>query len=82
MALVVKSNKNLNKIDHKWDQSDPGIGGKGYPKINESMKTKKQLKSKEPKTNKQKRYVLIVLRFSQKSEGSTAGRLLWYYQQL
>ena len=36
--LLPKPNKNGTKIDHKWDQSGPGGGGKGQPKIDKNMK--------------------------------------------
>ena len=29
--------KHVTNIEHKWDQSGPRGGGKGYPKINENM---------------------------------------------
>ena len=41
--LLANSNKNGTEIYHKWDQSGPGVGGKRYAKINENMKTKKQI---------------------------------------
>ena len=45
-----------------------------YEKVKKGAKVKNQ--------NKKKRMFLNVGRFSQKTKSSTAGRLLWYYQQL
>jgi hypothetical protein len=42
-----KTEQKYAKIDHKWDQSGPGGGGKGQPKINENMKNYKKRKRKE-----------------------------------
>ena len=74
------------KTEQKWNQNRPQMrpiwarGGKGQPKINENMKNIKNANVK--KQNKKKRCFWNLVRFSQKSEGSTAGRLPRFFQQM
>ena len=55
-------------------------GGKGQPKINENMKSIKNANVKNQ--NKKNTCFSNLVRFSQKSEGSTAGRLPRSFQQM
>ena len=73
--LLPTPDKHGTKIDHKWDQFGPG-GGKGQPKINKKNKYIKNANVKNQ--NKKKRCFWNVGRFSQKTEGSTAGRLPYF----
>ena len=78
--LLPKPNKNGTQIDHKWDQSGPGGRGRGNRQSTQIWKNIKNANVK--KQNKKKRCFWNLVRFSQKSEGSTAGRLPRFFQQM